>query len=111
MIEDYTQGAVRVLAPRAALTGEEAEALRDAAAKLPDAGRPLLVVDLASTPLIDSAGCEALLDARDTVAEAGGSVSIAGASSLSADILAATGVDREFVCYATVNEAVASFAR
>lgn len=111
MIKESQQGAVRVLAIEGALNAEEGERLRDALVKKPAGGRPQVVLDLSETPLIDSAGCEALLDVRDAVVEVGGAAHLAGLSPLCVDTLAATGLQRYFQAYEGVQQAVGQFAR
>lgn len=110
-MKQSTQGAVRVFSPEGALAGEVADALRDAVEAAPLDGQPKLVIDLAASPLIDSTGCEALLDIRDAVVEVGGAVYLAGLSPLCADTLSATGLSRRFMKFEGVNEAVAQYAR
>lgn len=111
MIKTSKQGAVSVLAIDTTLNAEAGDSLRDAADALPRVGRPQLVIDLAGAPLIDSAGCEALLDVRDAVADIGGACCLAGVAPLCRDILWAAGLDQEFDLYDGAKEAVASFAR
>lgn len=111
MITQTSQGAVTVLSLNATLDAELGATLVDRVEELPRGGRPQLVVEISGVGLVDSAGCEALLDARDRVASVGGAAHLAGASPLCRDIFSATGVDEVFEVFDTVNEAVASFAR
>jgi len=111
VIKESHQGAVRILAVEGALNAEEGERLLELLKAAPVQGRPQLVLDLAESPLIDSAGCEALLDARDTIVGVGGGAHLAGASPLCRDVLLATGVDRYFQTFDGVQQAVAQFAK
>ena len=111
MIKTSQQGAVQVFAVEGPLNHESAEEFKDAIAAAPRVGRPQWVVDLAEAPLIDSAGCEALLDARDAAAAIGGAVHVAGLSPLCQDVLIATGVNRYFQAFEGVNQAVAQYSR
>lgn len=111
MIKESQQGAVRVLAIEGALNSEEGDRLREAIETHPTGGRPQLVLDLSETPLIDSAGCEALLDTRDAVVSVGGAAHLAGLSPLCIDTLDATGLKRFFQVHEGVQQAVAQFAR
>lgn len=111
MIKESQQGAVRILAVEGALNEEEGGRLCESVAACPAGGRPQLVLDLSDTPLIDSAGCEALLDTRDAVVGVGGAAHLAGLSPLCLDVLAATGLNRYFQSYEGVQQAVAQFAR
>ncbi|MEO0529828.1 MAG: STAS domain-containing protein [Planctomycetota bacterium] len=111
MIKSATQGAVQVFTLEGALNAEEADHLRDAIEAVPRSGRPQWVFDLAEVPLIDSVGCEALLDARDAAVSVGGAAHLAGVSPLCKDILAATGLERYFQIFEGTNQAIAQFAR
>lgn len=111
MIKVSQQGAVRVLAIEGALDHEEAQRLQEAVESIPTAGRPQLVLDLSEVPVIDSKGCEGLLDVRDAVVEVGGAANLAGVGPLCEDVLAATGVGRYFQTFAGVQQAVAQFAK
>lgn len=111
MIKKSQEGAVSVLAIEGPLNEEEAGLLRDGVEALPQLGRPQLVIDLAEVPLIDSRGCEALLDIRDAVTADGGAAHLSGVSPLCQDILEATGVLRFFRVFDAKNQAVAQYAR
>lgn len=111
MVKLSSQGAVRVFAVEGPLNHDSAAGLRDAVAATPRSGRPQWVVDLAEVPLVDSAGCEALLDTRDAAAGVGGAVHLAGLTPLVHDVLLATGVSRYFQSFDGVKQAVAQFAR
>lgn len=111
MIVSSKQGAVTILSVESALNAELAEDLKTAANSLPKLGRPQLVIDLASTPLIDSAGCEALLDIHDKAVDIGGECCLSSPSPLCRDILAVSGLDQQMLVFDGSHEAVASFAR
>lgn len=110
MIKNSQQGAVTVFAIEGPLNEEEGGCLRDRFEAMPRLGRPQLVLDLAEVPMIDSAGCEALLDTRDAVTADGGAVHLSGVSPLCHDILEATGVLRYFRVFDAEKQAVAQFA-
>ena len=111
MIKTSTQGAVQVFSVEGPLNAEEAERFSHAVSAAPRAGRPQWVIDLAETPLIDSAGCESLLDARDAAVAIGGGVHLAALSPLCRDILTVTGVIRYFQTFEGVKQAVGQFSR
>ncbi|TWT98084.1 STAS domain protein [Botrimarina colliarenosi] len=111
MIKCSTQGAVQVFAIEGPLLTETAERLLSAVEECPRVGRPQWVVDLAEVPLIDSTGCEALLDTRDAATKVGGAVHLAGLNPLCNDILSATGVGRYFPKFEAVKQAVGHFSR
>ena len=110
MIKSQLQGAVSVLAIEGPLNAEEGDRLRERIGSMPRAGRPQVVIDLAEVPMIDSAGCEALLDARDSVTADGGAVHLAGVSPLCHDILEATALLRFFRVFDAEKQAIAQFA-
>lgn len=97
-----------VAAPLDCDTGRD---LNERIASLPKRGRALLVLDLADCPLIDSAGCEALLDACDAITDRDGVVCLAAVPPLCSDILAATGVGDSFASHPSVRDAVLDLAR
>ncbi|MEQ8847525.1 STAS domain-containing protein [Botrimarina sp.] len=105
------QGAVDVVGVDAPLTAESGGELLAAYDDAREPGRPQWVLDLAETPLIDSAGCEALLDLRDRALGAGGVVCLAGVSPLCHDVLLATGLDAQFPVFQSTKSAVAYFAK
>lgn len=111
MIKESCQGAVTILTVDTPLNGETGPTLVDRVVKLPRGGRPQVVLDLATVPLLDSLGCEALLDTHDLLAEVGGDAKLAGPAPLVRDILNATGVADAFEVLDTVNEAIAAFAK
>ena len=111
MITQTSQGAVTILSLDMPLDADIAETLVDRVTELPRGGRPQLVIDMMSVPLLDSAGCEALLDIQDHVSAIGGAAHIASLGPLCQDILTATGVEKSFRLFDGVNEAVATFAK
>ncbi len=111
MVTQSLQGAVTILSVGSTLDGEEGGELLEQTDAIPRVGRTQLVVDLNACPLVDSAGCESLLDVYDAVNDRDGAVLLAGASPLVSDIFLATGVDRFFESFDGVNEAVRSFTR
>ncbi|MEN1681896.1 MAG: STAS domain-containing protein [Planctomycetota bacterium] len=111
MIASEKQGAVTVLTPAVPLTGDHPEELTAAINAQLGQGLPQLVLDLTSTPLMDSGGLEALLDARDSVRARGGVIRIAGPNPLVNDALVASGVGDHFELFGNTKAAVGSFAR
>ena len=111
MVKQTTQGAVTILALDTPVDAEAGAQLLERVTTAPRGGRPQFVIDLSASALIDSAGCEALLDLRDTATSVGGAAHLACAGPLCEDILVATGLFECFQIHETVNEAVASFAR
>lgn len=111
MVQTESQGAVRVFSVVGQLNREEADALRGSLEAEPSVGRPQWVIDMSEVPLIDSAGCEALLDAWDTAHRVGGSVHLAGLTALCRDVLAVTYTLANFPTFDTVSQAVAQYAR
>lgn len=104
-------GAVEVVKPRVALNHESASKFCEAVVDRRRGGQPMVVIDLSQTPLVDSAGLEALLDVRDRMAELGGAVKLASVNPLCRDVLRVTGVADVYETYKDANEAVRSFVR
>jgi len=111
MFQMSKQGAVDVISGDDPLISEHL----DEVAKLIDAcqaqGQPRVVFDLKHVPLIDSAGLELLLDARDQCVQRGGLLQLAAPSQLCRDILSVTDADSQFMLFEDVISAVGSFAR
>jgi len=74
-------------------------------------GQPRIVVDLGSVPLMDSAGLEALLEARNRCSKLGGSIVLARPNALCRDILRINEVDRELNVFEDIVNAMGSFAK
>lgn len=74
-------------------------------------GQPRVVLDLERIPLLDSAGLEMLLDWQDRCRGRGGVVKLAAPNRLCQEILAVTGVARQFEIHPDEVSAVGSFAR
>lgn len=106
-----SQGSVVIFAGTAPLTAEHIAAARVTAEECFGNGQPKIVVQLASIPLMDSAGLEFLLDLRDQAVRYGGLVQLAEPKALCRDILQATGVADEFAIFDLLSAAVGSFAQ
>ncbi len=111
MITQTTQGSVTIFTLDMPLDTDIAETLVDRVTELPRGGRPQIVFDMAGAPLMDSAGCEALLDIQDHVSGVGGVAHLASLGPLCKDILTATRVSESFRLFDGVNQAIASFAK
>lgn len=111
MIIQTVQGAVTVLALDGSLDGDLGAELLSRVETLPRVGRTQAVLDMSACPLIDSAGCEALLDLRDSLQDRDGVAHLAGVTPLCADVLCATGVDESFELFPHVRDAVLSLAK
>ncbi|HUG89652.1 MAG TPA: STAS domain-containing protein [Planctomycetaceae bacterium] len=111
MYEHSKQGAVDVI------TGDEPlnlDAVDRVSRLLEDCigrGQPRIVLDFGGVALIDSAGLELLLDARQRCGQRGGRLQLAALSPLCHDILDVTGLASEFETFDDVLSAVGSFAR
>ncbi len=108
-IDERRHGAVTVLRPNGAISGEDAAVLLE---RIGDAaGRSLgrIVLDAGAAPFVDSAGLEALLDAADRMAESGQSLKLCAVNETLREVLALTGLARRFEQYEDVQAAVRSF--
>lgn len=83
----------------------------DAVAGCLENGQPRVVFDLSGIPLIDSAGLESLLDARDLCQKRGGTMVLARPNPLCRDILRVNGFDKELQIFDDSVKAMGSFAR
>ena len=110
MIPVEKQGAVCVVRPQVPLAGDNCAKVRAAALNGLGSGRPMLVIDLQQTPLMDGAGLETLVELREKIEARGGSVKLAAVNALCADILRVTGVGDKFEQYSVLKSAVGSFA-
>jgi anti-sigma B factor antagonist len=106
-----SQGAVEVIVPNVPLKGEYVDELRETVQHCLADGLPMVVLNLHDVPLLDSAGLESLLDARDEVQKRGGTVKLAAPTPLTEDILRVTGIARHFEIYADEKSAVRSFVQ
>lgn len=111
MISIAPQGAVDVVRPSGALNHENAGKLVEAVESGLTEGQPMIVLDMADVPLVDSAALEALLDLHDWAALRGGIVKLAALTPLCADVLRVTGVGSQFQVYKDVKLAVGSFVQ
>lgn len=111
MITYESQGAVQVVTAAAPLNADYSEPLIGAVKNSTTVGLPMVVLDLSKSALIDSAGLECLLEAREAVRSRGGTIKLAGLNPLVRDILNATGVGDHFQTYETAKAAVGSFSR
>ena len=73
-------------------------------------GVPFMVVDFASTPLIDGAGLEWLLDLSDECCDRGGCLRLCNVGELCHDVLRVTGVGSRIESFGDLTTALGSFA-
>jgi len=111
MFQVFKQGAIDVIGGELPLIGENLDALTEAFDSCLAAGQPKAVLNLESIPLMDSEGLERLLDLRDQFEQRAGTLKLAAANPLCADILAVTGVGSYFEMHAEVKQALGSFIR
>lgn len=111
MIKRQTQGAVDVVVLDGVLNGDSSSDLTRSVEPVLAHGFPMLVLDLAAVPLIDSRGLETLLDLQDAARARGGTIKLAGPTPLCSDILRATGVGDQFEIFSDAKLGVGSYAR
>jgi len=104
-------GAVDTVSSSHPLTKEFQTAFLNAVEDCFGHGQPRIVFDLSVVPLMDSAGLEAILDARDRCQKLGGSIVLARPNALCRDILRINGIDKELHVYDDAVKAMGSFAR
>ena len=106
-----SQGAVDVVQLEGPLTEETVESLSDSIERGLSGGLPMVVLNMAHVPLLDSAGLEGLLDAREKVALRGGTVKLAGLNPLCQEVLRVTQVGSHFQSFSGTKAAVGSFVQ
>jgi len=111
MFQFESQGAVELIAPNVALNHENAEQLYAAIAEKAFVGQPMVVLDMSSVPLVDSAGLEALLDIQKKLRESAGSLKLAGLTQLCEDVFRVTGLAQRFETFEDAKAAIRSFVR
>lgn len=107
--QESRQGAVTVIKPLGPLTRADADDLRGRFHTLIDQSLGRLVFDLASTPFIDSAGLEALMDFSDAQADAGRALKLCNIQDTVREAMELTAIASRFETYADVNSAVRSY--
>jgi anti-sigma B factor antagonist len=83
-------------------------ALRTALLRAGARGSPVVVLDLAETEFCDSAGLSVLVRARRRALSEGGDLRLVVATPQVERILAVTGLDRWFPCFARLEDALTS---
>lgn len=83
-----------------------AAGLREAVRSAVAGGTPLLVVDLAEVPVVDSSGIGALVGGLREAREAGGELRIAAAREQALTVLSLTKIDRVLKTYTSVEAAL-----
>ena len=104
-------GAVDIISSSQPLTRDQQAAFLNAVEGCFGNGQPRIVFDISRIPLLDSAGLESLLDARDRCQKLGGSIVLASPNPLCRDILRINGIDKEINVYDDKVKSLGSFAR
>ena len=108
-IQEQCHGAVTVLKPDGPLLQEQATQMAEATVSRIRAMLGRLVIDLSSSPYIDSAGLEALLDLADEIDKCGQTLRLAAVSATVREVLDLTGLTNRFEYHEDTNLAVRSF--
>lgn len=111
MFQVESQGAVDVVNMQGPLTTDTVDDLQETLDSRLSEGQPMVVLNLTGVPLMDSAGLDALLDARDRISHLGGSVKLSGLTPLCEEVLRVTGVGSHFECHGGTKAAVGSFVQ
>lgn len=109
MFRKTRQGAVYIIAGNLPLNRESADYLSNTMEQCFGDGPPLIVLDMAEIPLIDSGGLELLLTIQEQVESRSGTVKLAGPNALCRDILNVTGLVHQFEIHREAKSAVGSF--
>lgn len=111
MFSVESQGAVDVVQMEGPLTQETVDSLQAAIESGLSGGLPMVVLNMAHVPLLDSAGLEVLLDVSESIAMRGGTVKLAALSPLCHEVLRVTGVGSHFQAFSGTKAAVGSFVQ
>lgn len=108
-LSEQRHGAVTVIKPEGPFINEQAESVGESTIRRvrPMLGR--LVIDLSSSPYIDSLGLETLLDLADEMDKCGQTLRLASASATIREVLDLTGLTNRFEYHDDANGAVRSF--
>ncbi|MGI8678345.1 MAG: STAS domain-containing protein [Jatrophihabitans sp.] len=100
--------------PVVSVSGEvdvySAPALRESLTELFTSGVDTVVVDLTEVAFLDSTGLGALVEARATTTDAGGSLPLVCNQDRILKLFAITGLDSVFAIHPTIDEAVAALS-
>lgn len=111
MFERKRTGAVDTVVAMLPLNGESRTDFLRCAEGCFGSGQPRIVLDMRSTPLIDSNGLETLLDLRDRCNRLGGALVVARPNPLCSDILRINGIHQELNVFEDYMEAIGSFSK
>jgi anti-sigma B factor antagonist len=104
-------GSIDTIAGSQPLTRDHQSAFLNAVEACFGNGQPHIVFDLGSIPMIDSAGMEAMLEARDRCQRLGGGLVLARPNALCRDILRINRIDKEIHVYDDIVKAMGSYAK
>jgi anti-anti-sigma factor len=104
------RGTVLVIRPDRPLQGTTIDEIRERVDSMLSHGTPLIVVDLAETPLFDGSGLEWILDLDERCATLGGCLRVCHVNELCRDIFRMTGVGETLIAYDDLTTALGSFA-
>ncbi len=111
MFTHKCQGAVDVISGGDRISGEHVAQLAAVLEEQLARGQPLIVLDMQGVALVDSAGLELLLDAREKCARMGGALKLANVGALCREVLKATGIGSRFEIFRDSGGAVRSYVQ
>jgi len=109
-IEVRDEGSIAVAAVRGSLDGLTAESFEERFAREIDGGRVRWVVDLAALDYVSSAGLRALLGGMKSARSGGGDLRLAAAAADVERVLDLSGFTSILKLFATLEEALGSYA-
>ncbi len=110
MFRRSSQSGVELIHPAVPLVRDAQADFEETAKACLESGSGRVVFDLREVSLIDSTGLEGLVDLQEQCLRKGGSLNLAGPSSLCSDILHVTGVDEQIEIFPDPVTAVGSFS-
>lgn len=104
-------GAVSVIKPRSAMTGEVLQQCRQSVEECLLHRRLLLVLDMSDCPLVNSEALEFLIDAQQQCLGRGGKLVIAEPQPLCQEVLHITGVGEHVAVFDDLRSALSDFSK
>jgi stage II sporulation protein AA (anti-sigma F factor antagonist) len=108
-ISEARQGAVTVVKPAGAVTGDDADWLKSSLVEAARANLGRVVIDASEVPFLDSRGIETLLDVSEELSQGGRALKLSAATATVKEVLELTGVCDEMEFFEDVHSAVRSF--
>lgn len=111
MLDIQTVGSVSIIRSPNSLQGDSLAQCQQSVTDCFAKRRPLIILDLSDSPLINSEGLEFIVDAQRQCLSRGGKLVVAGPQPLCAEILFITGVEDCVAVFNDMRSALSDFAK